>query len=223
MISNNKNQMDQEKLKKEALREYIESSQQLQKERKKKFIIISSVIIVFVVIIKIFFGTIELYNVLGLPSSNGRYYKLTINGEQIGVAYTLKRKIPIIPYLINFNSVYLGNSDIVGNDTGPNFYSNGSENYTIKLNSYKCYYNDIQVECKTNDQTMKKVKDEKFKKMVITRISNPYGEVLYDGEMIENIAPYVKDKGIYHIGITSKYGLNESEIYFYFKNLKKEN
>ncbi len=102
----------EEELKKEAILEYMKSTNELHEERKRKFIIISLTIIFVIIVIKVSFGTIELYNIFGYPSSKARYYKVTVNDKQVAVSYTLRRKIPLIPYLINFNSTYLGNSHI---------------------------------------------------------------------------------------------------------------
>ncbi len=59
--------------------------------------------------------------------------------------------------------------------------------------------------------------DTKYTQVKITRTSNPY-EVIYQGKYIDDITPYVVKKGNYHVAITAKHGLTESEVYFYFKN-----
>jgi hypothetical protein len=64
--------------------------------------------------------------------------------------------------------------------------------------------------------------DEVLTKLTITRTTNPY-EIIYDGEFINDIAPYITLKGVYCIEITTKYGFNESVIHFYFHNNIKEN
>lgn len=220
-MSNNKLKFNQseeelEQQRKELLFEMNKLDNEMRKSRKKKFVIIFSIILIIIVIIKIFFGTIELYNILGASPSNARYYKVMVNDKQVAVSYTSTKKIPIIPFLVNFNSVYMGNSDIEGDDTG-NFYKDESNKYIIDINSYSCYYKEIQVECKNNQQEMKKNKDEKYPLLTITRTTNPY-EVVYKGKYIENITPYITKKGQYHIGITSKYGLTKDEIYFYVQN-----
>lgn len=207
-----------EELQKEILQDYMKSSKKSHKKTKKKLIIISLIVIAIIVVIKVFWGTVELYNVLGYPPSNSRYYKVTVNNKQVEISANIRQKIPLIPYLINFNSYYIANSDISNDDTGPFFYANDSKNYYININSYKCYYNNTQVECKNNEQTMEKADDEKYEKMVITRTSKPY-EVVYDGEFIEDIAPYVLKKGSYCVEIYSRIGLFiTTKIYFYFEN-----
>ena len=59
--------------------------------------------------------------------------------------------------------------------------------------------------------------DTKYTQVKITRTSNTY-EVIYKGKYIDDITPYVVKKGNYHVAITAKHGLTESEVYFYFKN-----
>jgi hypothetical protein len=213
----------EEKQKNVAILEYMKSINEFHKYRKKKFIIISLIIIFIIIAIKVLFGTIELYNIFGYPSTYARYYKVTVNDKQVAVSYTFDRKIPLIPFLVNFNSVYLGNSNIKNNDDGPFFYKDGSENYYINISSYKCYNNnDMQVECTNNEQNMIATNDERFTKLTITRITNPYG-IIYDGDFTNNITPYVTTiKGEYCIEITSKYGFNETIIHFYFDNFEKE-
>ena len=164
--------------------------------------------------IKIFFGTIELYNVFGASPSKARYYNVTVNNKQIAVSYISTKKIPIIPFLINFNSVYMGNSYIKGDDTGNFFYNDGSDKYIIDINSYSCYYKNIQIECTNNEQNMKQNTDTKYTNLSITRTTNPYKKI-YTGKYIDDITSYITEKGNYHIEITAKYGLMETKIYFY--------
>lgn len=210
------NQEDIEKIKQEALIELLKTNQEIRKERKKRIFKISIVVVLVTAVMKIFFGTIELYNILGYPPSKVRYYKLTVNGEQIETSQNVRHKIPIIPFLINFNSYCLGNSDIVGDERGHNFIADGSEKYIIDISSYSCYFHKTQVECKNNEQEMKKNKDTRYTKMIITRTSNPY-KILYSGNYVNDISPYVKKKGIYHVEITANHFLNEDKVYFYFR------
>lgn len=187
---------------------------EIRKSRKKKIIIITSIILIIITMIKIFFGTIELYNVFGASPSKARYYNVTVNNKQIAVSYISTKKIPIIPFLVNFNSVYMGNSYIKGDDTGNFFYNDGSDKYIIDINSYSCYYENIQMECTNNEQNMKQNSDTKYTNLSITRTTNPYKKI-YTGKYIDDITSYITEKGNYHIEITAKYGLIETKIYFY--------
>lgn len=201
--------------KRKLVNEINKHDDEMRKNRRKKIIKLFSIIIIIVLIIKVFFGTIELYNVFGYSKSKARYYKVTINDKQVPVSYTLRHKVPIIPYLVNFNSYYLGNSYIKGQDNNT-FKADGSSKYILNINSFSCYYDEkYLIECTNNGQYMKENNDTKYSNLKITRTSNPYNEV-YNGKYIDDITPYVTTNGIYHIEITAKYGLIETKVYFYF-------
>lgn len=208
---------NEEELKKQQKKLLVEMNKldnEIRKSRKKKIIIITSIILIIITVIKIFFGTIQLYNVFGASPSKARYYNVTVNNKQVDVSYISTKKIPIIPFLVNFNSVYMGNSYIKGDDTGNFFYNDGSDKYIIDINSYSCYYKNIQIECTNNEQNMKQNTDTKYTNLSITRTTNPYKKI-YTGKYIDDITSYITEKGNYHIEITAKYGLMETKIYFY--------
>lgn len=208
---------NEEELKKQQKKLLVEMNKldnEIRKSRKKKIIIITSIILIIITVIKIFFGTIQLYNVFGASPSKARYYNVTVNNKQVDVSYISTKKIPIIPFLVNFNSVYMGNSYIKGDDTGNFFYNDGSDKYIIDINSYSCYYENIQMECTNNEQNMKQNSDTKYTNLSITRTTNPYKKI-YTGKYIDDITSYITEKGNYHIEITAKYGLIETKIYFY--------
>lgn len=208
---------NEEELKKQQKKLLVEMNKldnEIRKSRKKKIIIITSIILIIITVIKIFFGTIQLYNVFGASPSKARYYNVTVNNKQVAVSYISTKKIPIIPFLVNFNSVYMGNSYVKGDDTGNFFNNDGSEKYIIDINSYSCYYENIQMECTNNEQNMKQNSDTKYTNLSITRTTNPYKKI-YTGKYIDDITSYITEKGNYHIEITAKYGLIETKIYFY--------
>lgn len=208
---------NEEELKKQQKKLLVEMNKldnEIRKSRKKKIIIITSIILIIITVIKIFFGTIQLYNFFGASPSKARYYNVTVNNKQVAVSYISTKKIPIIPFLVNFNSVYMGNSYIKGDDTGNFFYNDGSDKYIIDINSYSCYYKNIQIECTNNEQNMKQNTDTKYTNLSITRTTNPYKKI-YTGKYIDDITSYITEKGNYHIEITAKYGLMETKIYFY--------
>lgn len=204
--------------KKEALKEYNEINKDFKQKKRKKLIIILSILIFIVLIIKIFYGTININNIFGYSRSNARYYYVTVNDEQVKVSYNLRQRIPIIPYLINFDSYYLGNNYIEGNDS--NTYYGKNDKYIIDINSFSCFSKEnYQIECSKNTQTMKKNNDTKYKKLKITRITNPH-EIIYNGNYINDISKYITKKGQYHIEITAKYSFIESKVYFYLEKYK---
>lgn len=208
--------LSEEELKKhqELLIEMNKLDNKIRKARKKKIIIITSLILIIITMIKIFFGTIQLYNIFGASPSTARYYYVTVNNKQIAVSYISTKKMPIIPFLVNLNSVYMGNSYIKDDDTGCFFYDDGSNKYIIDIDSYSCYYGKLQMECTNNEQNMKQNTDTKYTHLAITRITNPYKKI-YTGKYIDDVTSYIREKGEYHIEINAKHGLTETKVSFY--------
>ena len=86
--------ISEEELKKhqELLIEMNKLDNKIRKARKKKIIIITSLILIIITMIKIFFGTIQLYNIFGASPSIARYYYVTVNNKQIAVSYISTKK-----------------------------------------------------------------------------------------------------------------------------------
>lgn len=204
-----------EKQKKEALIEMNQANREMRKDRKRKAFMILVLVVILFSITKILFGTIEINNPFGYPPSKARFYEFKINDQPISVDYELKHQIPILPFVVTFNSYYLGSSHIIGDDD-VFFADDQSPQYHLTITSYSCFSGKYQVECKNNNQTMKKNVDTKYTKLKIIRTSNPYEEI-YSGPLEEEIAFYVQEKGVYYVGVTAQYGLVETEIYFYFE------
>lgn len=205
-----------EMIKKEALHEMRILNRKIKIERQLKWFFSIFAIVLIIVVIKVFFGTIEIKNIFGYPPGETRFYKLSVNGKVITTNYNLKHTIPIVPFLVDFNSYYLGTSNVTGDEDGTYFYHDNSEKYIIDISSYNCYKDGYRVECKDEDRDMKENHDTKYTNLTITRTNNPYEEV-YNGEFINDITPYVSDKGVYCVEVTAKYSLVETKVYFYFK------
>lgn len=205
-----------ERQRKEILLEINKSDKEIKKDRKNKILLVGGILFIVIIVIKILFGTIEIYNIFGYPSSKARFYKLTINGEETTVNYTLTHKIPVIPFLVNFNSIYLGGSYITGDEDGTSYKPDNSDKFVINIDSYSCYSKDYQIECKFDNQNMKKNNDTKYTNLQIVRTNNPYEEI-YNGKFVNDITQYVKSKGVYYVGITAEYSLIETQVYFYFE------
>lgn len=167
-------------IKKEALFEMNKLNEEIRIERRIKVVMIGLIILSMIVIIKLFFGTIEINNILGYPPSKSRFYKVTVNGETVTTDYTLKHTIPIIPYLVNLNSYLIGSSNIIQDNDGTYFYPDNSEKCIIDIKSYTCYKERFRVECKDENREMKETNDTKYTNLTITRTNNPYEEV-YNG------------------------------------------
>lgn len=205
-----------EKAKTEVLKEMNEIEKEIKKTRRKKFLKFILFVVVIASLIKIFFGTIEINNFLYYPPNKVRFYKVTVNDTLISAEYYIRHKIPIIPYLVHFNSYYYGINYVEEYEHGPYFYDDGSKEYLIDIKSYSCYAGNYQIECSNYEpEIMKKNDDTKFTNMKITRTTKPYEEV-YNGKFINNITPYIREKGTYTIEITAKFSLVETKVDFYF-------
>lgn len=221
--NNIKLKKSKEELEKERRKLLFEKNQldnEILKERKKRITIIFLITLVVVLIIKIFFGTIELYNILGYPPSKSRIYKTSINDTIIAVESQIHKKTPIIPYLLNFNSYY-GTVDFINGDENIYFYVDDSKKFLLNIESYSCYHDKSQVECKVgiNNQTRIKNNDTKYTNLFIRKNGNTE-TVKYDGEFKSDITEYITEKGNYYVEITAKYSLIETKISFNIKNDK---
>ena len=196
------------------LRELNNSTNMLINYNKRKFIVIMGVFLI-IVILRVILGPLNIPNIFGYPSSSARYYKVLVNDEHIPVNYNLKHSIPIIPFIVNINSVYLGNNYVAGGNND-SLYVDYKDVMNLNINSYSCFSEKMntQIECKYDNQITKENSDEKYTKLVMTKIGKEYGSA-YNGEFIVDIAPYIKEKGRYHVEITAKHGLVETKIYFY--------
>lgn len=212
--------MENEKLKKlqrEAYNDLQEADRVLKKYKKKKIIVTLTIITLVVAFIKIFFGTIEIYNPFGYPSTSSKFYKVSVNNELTNSHYTVKHTIPLIPFLVHFDSYYMGNSDVRDDLENDKLNIKEPNKVIIGIEEYKCFSKDMhRIECKNIHQKMEKTNEEKIKSMVITKISNPHGEV-YNGKYMKDISKYVKDKGIYHIQIVVGHSLTRTKVYFYIQ------
>lgn len=205
-----------EKQRKEILIEINEVNKEIKHDKKIKILISTIILISIVLIIKLTIGTIEINNIFGYPKNKARFYKVTLNDKKTSVSYQLTNKLPIIPFIVNLNSEYLGGSHYLDDEDSVNFYHDNSEKYILNIKSYSCFEGNYQVECVYDDQMMKENNDTKYTNLEIVRTSNPY-EKIYNGKFVKDITKYIAKKGVYYIGITAKHKNTETTIYFYFK------
>jgi hypothetical protein len=90
---------EEDRLRKEYFEDVTKLNSQIKKEFRKKLIIIISITVIVILVIKIFLGTIEIYNPFGYPASKARFYKVRINDELVTVDYDLNQRISIVPFL----------------------------------------------------------------------------------------------------------------------------
>ena len=204
-----------EKLRKNILIDLNRNNKDIKNERKKKIIYILSIIILIIVFIKIVFGAIYIPNVLKYPFNKTRFYKVTLNDELISSEYFLTQKLPIIPYLIYLKSEYFDGFLVEGDTDSITYDGNGLDKFIIDIESYSCYYKGHQTRCKDEKQNMEKNYDTKYTRLVIERTTKP-AEIIYDGEFINDLTPYIKDRGngIYVVTIYANYSFIETKVDF---------
>lgn len=206
-----------EKERREVLTELNEVNKEIKHDKKIKLLISTIILISTILIIKLTVGTININNIFGYPKDKARFYEVTLNDTKTSVSYELTHKLPIIPYIVNLNSNYLGGSNYLNDEDGVYFYNDNSEKYILNIKSYSCFKGKYQVECVYDEQIMKENNDTKYTNLEIVRTSNPY-EKIYNGKFVKDITKYIKEKGVYYVGITAKHQNTETKVYFYFKN-----
>ena len=209
------NEEEVEKLRKDILFDLNKTKKEIRKEKRKKIIYILSITILIIAFIKIVFGTIYIPNALKYPFNKTRFYKVTLNDELISSEYFLTQKLPIIPYLVYLKSEYFDGYLVEGDTDNITYNGDGLDKFIINIDSYSCYYKGHQTKCKDEKQNMKKNNDTKYTRLVINRTTKP-AETIYDGEFINDLTPYIKDKGngIYVVTIYANYSFIETEIDF---------
>jgi len=212
------NKEEIEKKRKEILFEINKTSSEYKKSKKENFIIIISSIFIIVLFTKIVFGVVDIPNIFKYPLNKTRFYKVTLNGELITTEYVLTQRIPIIPYLINLKSGTFGQNYVTSDEDGSYYKTNDLDKFIIDIDSYSCYYKGSQTICKDDRQEMEKNNDTKYTRLTIYRTTNPYEEI-YNGKFINDITPYIKDKGkgVYSITIYAEYSFIETEVNFAIK------
>ena len=126
-----------------------------------------------------------------------------------------------IPHLINLESKYFGQNYITSDEDGSYYKANDLDKFIIDINSYSCYYKGNQTMCKDEKHSMKKNNDTEYSRLVIWKKTNPV-EKLYDGEFINDITPYIKEKnGIYGVEIYANYSFIETNVTFAIRFGKK--
>lgn len=215
--------MDENKRKEErkAAFEYFKSVKELKEERKHKFLYVLAIILFILMVIKITAGEI----VIPLPFryKDNRLYEVYLNDEVVTVEVQDERKITIIPYFLSFiqyhNDVYIGEFDIYEDIVD-------SPYYKLKINSYDCYAEmpslkenkkiNYKISCNTEQEYIKEKTSDTIYTLHIKRTYRGRETILYDGEFIEDITPYIKENGRYLLTITGNYKNVESEIYVSF-------
>lgn len=216
--------MNKNNMRKKAANNYFKAVLELREERKHKFIYILTVILFILIVIKITVGEIVIpLNSLILPYKDNRLYEVYLNDLNVQVEVQDTKKITIIPYFLYIgqyrNSVYQGALGIYDD-------IEESDSYKLKINSYECYSKvpsleenkniEYKISCNTEQNYIKKLINDTKYTMYIKHTYKGEETYLYEGPFIEDITPFIKQKGRYLIEITGKYKNVESKVYVSF-------
>lgn len=202
---------DLEVSKKKALLDYHKAINELKLEQNKKRINFLIIMGLLIIVFKITIGTFEITN--PFTYNKNRLYELKLNDTTITVNSTDRHRIPFIPFFIYLNTynttIYYGSSELY-------LLSNNYDKYILNIKSYSCYARNVnsQIGCDSaNNPIKKKNTDTVYTNLYIRKNGKPE-IVVYNGKMINNITPYIQQKGYYYIQVTAKYNNVKTNISF---------
>lgn len=215
---------DYEQERKEFLQEYNKSNIKYKKQKKKNkknYLYLSIILILLFIIFKISIGSIKIMN--GLPYNKSRWYKVSINDDLLTVEVRDYEEKPIIPFFLyqasENQSTYFGATESITYELPKD-----KKEYILNITSYECYlkkHYQLQTACNTErDYATKKTKDTTYQLHI--KKTDQKEEEKYQGKLIQNITPYIKEEGNYYIEITATYKNVESTIIFLIKNEKEK-
>jgi len=204
-------------MRKKAANKYFKSVLELKEEKKSKIIYIISIMLFILIAIKLILG--ELVIPIPIKYKDNRLYEVYLNDLDMTSEVIDKRKITIIPYFLyleqSYHGIYIGNGEIYED-------IQNSTTYNLKINSYDCYSAvpslkenekiNYKISCNTEQNYIKKLTNDTTYKLYIKRTYKGKETILYDGKFIEDITPYIVEKGRYYVRIMGNYKNVESEI-----------
>lgn len=211
-------------MRKKAANKYFKSVLELKEERKHKLIYILSIILFILIVIKITVGEIVIpLSTRMFPYKDNRLYEVYLNNKNVEVEVQDTKKITIIPYFLYIGqyrgSVYQGTLGIYDD-------IEESDLYKLKINSYDCYSKvpsleenkniEYKISCNTEQNYIRKLTNDTKYNMYIKHTYKGKETYLYEGAFIEDLTPFIKQKGRYLIEITGTYKNVESKIYVSF-------
>ncbi len=207
-----------EKAQKEALKELNKSLRENAKKRNKKILFILIIYIILVIVYQTIIGTLKGENpdFLGfklIPIKDVQTkekYEININDyDSLGYYVQKSFKLPIIPFLLDM--VDYG-SDTIGN--GETIVIKSNDKFIINYKVYNCFsnYAGKLVNESCDSHTIKYEEINIKHKIKIIKVEFPEDETLYDGEFIEDISDYLKDKGEYKIVLYNKKGFITTKV-----------
>lgn len=197
--------MSEEQKRIELLKEINTLENEIRKDNKKKLQKKFLIILLIIFIIKFFWGTIEIYNIFLYPESKSRLYDVSINNEKIATESLIHKRVPIIPYIIYYNSFY-GSMNYITGDENIWYINSNQEELKLKINSYSCFYKNVQIKCdyENYNNDMKLNTDTKYIHLLVRKNDRPQ-KIIYDGVYTDDLTNFASEKGSYYIEIIAKY------------------
>ena len=150
-------------------------------------------------------------------------YKIKINDSPIAYGVLAKHKIPIVPFFVDLNTYHRDTYYGPNTDSIYNIPDLNKEKYILKIETYACYSKnkERQIGCQNDDNFHEvKTNDTTYKKIYIRRNGRPE-KVKYDGKFINEITPYLQEKGLYYIWVDAEYKNVKSKIEFFVEQKQK--
>lgn len=171
-------------------------------------------VLIIVIIIRGINGPFIINNPFGYTSTSNRYFEIKINNKPLDSSYMLHFKIPLIPFMLYFDSSF-GSSYEYYEDYSLAPVFDHTKDVKLKLNTYECYYDGHRTTCNSwKDKTKKK--KYHAKKMVIYKYdSEGDSKIVYKGKYKENIGKYIDSEGGYEVVIYGRFNLTKFETSAY--------
>lgn len=234
--------MGSEEEKKQSLNDYMTSSletlKHLKKKRTKKIFLI--IICIMLLVFFFFYGP---FSWMFIAKQELRYYEVKINNFELSVSEKIDNTaiIPIVLVIPNGNSgFFLSKYNERDNVITGESYLLSIKSYTCFLESDR---NQIPISCNSNTESKYENHDTLYEKMQILQydyddkytysmgndhlsrsyytdknsiITRPYEEysIIYEGELLSDLTPYIAKESAYMIKVDFKYQGTEGTISF---------
>lgn len=203
-----------EKIKK-IRKEYFKSENEYRKRKKRKIIILIIAISIVILIIKLTVG--NLYIDSPISYAENRRYDVWVDDDLMGVEVTDTYQRTLIPYFLYYRA-YWNEWYTVDSHYVINYYADFEENqFILNVKSYSCYshLSTNQVGCRDGNSYQEKIEnnDTVYALKITDSTHYPY-KVVYDGDFIHDISPYIAENSVYYIDITASYKHVKSVISF---------
>ena len=143
--------------------------------------------------------------------------------RQLLMEFQLNTKYQLYLFFVNLNTYHRDTYYGPNIDSIYNIPDLNKEKYILKIESYACYSKnkERQIGCQNDDNFHKvKTNDTTYKKIYIRRNGRPE-KVKYDGKFINDITPYLQEKGLYYIRVDTENKNVKSKIEFFVEQKQK--